>query len=46
MTATLIPPRSTPEPDSPAPVEPAPSLPRAVWAAVVVLVWIAVWALT
>ncbi|HSP74799.1 MAG TPA: ABC transporter permease subunit, partial [Cryobacterium sp.] len=46
MTATLIPPRSTPEPDSPAPVEPAPSLPRAVWAAVVVVAWVAAWALT
>jgi glycine betaine/proline transport system permease protein len=46
MSATLAPPRKAPEPDAPPPVAERRSVPRAAWAAGVVVLWVAVWAFT
>jgi glycine betaine/proline transport system permease protein len=45
-TALAPPPRTSPEPDAPAPVVEGRSVPRAVWAAAVAVVWVLVWAFT
>jgi glycine betaine/proline transport system permease protein len=46
MTATVAPPRLSPEPDAPPPVAERRSLPRAVWAAGVLAVWVLIWTFT
>ena len=46
MSATLTPPRTSPEPDAEAPVVAARTIPRGVWAAAVVVGWIVIWAIT
>jgi glycine betaine/proline transport system permease protein len=43
VTATLTPPRASPEPDAEAPVVAPRTVPRAVTAAVVLAVWVVVW---
>ncbi len=46
MSATLAPPRTPPEPDAPAPVAARRTVPRGIWAAGVIGLWVLVWAFT